>query len=112
MCVQQRQCAQVSSVKGNHTGRTATNGRAKSRTASDFANKGCAATFGIHITAAGRNEMNLLALTAWDSKMNTQGSNFLRSGEKDIHTFAESRRRRKRRSQCSQGEHFGSRAVE
>jgi Transposase IS66 family len=37
---------------------------------------------------------------------------FLRSGEKDVHAFAESQRGRKCRSQGSQGEHFGPRAIE
>ena len=37
---------------------------------------------------------------------------FLRSGEKDIHAFAENQRGRKHRSQGSQGDHFGTGAIE
>jgi hypothetical protein len=37
---------------------------------------------------------------------------FLRSGEKDIHAFAENRPGRKRRSQGSQGENLGTGALE
>jgi len=56
--------------------------------------------------------LTLLSICETCKYMGVDFLDFLRSGEKDIHVFAESRRRRKRRSQASQGEHFGPRAVE
>jgi len=37
---------------------------------------------------------------------------FLRSGEKDIHAFAENQPRRKRRLPCSKVENSGTRSIE
>src|ERR1022692_2271891 len=58
MCVQQRQCAQVSSVKGNHTGRTTPNGWAKSRIAATLLTKDVRQP-SIHSTANGGNGTSL-----------------------------------------------------